>query len=479
MSEPEILWAPQPKQALFMSRFEDEALYGGAAGGGKSDALIAEALRQVDNPNYRGLILRRTFPQLEDLIAKSKRLYPAAFPGAKFNDTKHIWKFPSGAVIVFGSIPHEADKYNYQGKPYDFIGFDELTQFTYGMYDYLAHSRNRPNGPGTRVYVRATANPGGIGHSWVKERFVTAGKPYETVWRDVPVLKPNGETEIFRRSSVFIPASVFDNKALLENDPGYLANLASMPEAEKNALLYGDWDSFSGQVFSEWKNDPSHYKDGKWTHVIEPFMPPKHWQIIRSFDFGYSRPFSVGWYAADENGKLYRIREYYGSNGVPNVGVKLDPAAIARNIREIESADPLLKGRSIFGVGDPSIFDESRGASIARLMSEHPNFITFAPGNNNRLQGLMQAHYRLTFDENGECMFQVFSTCKDFIRTVPALTYDEFNVEDVDTEMEDHIYDELRYCLMERVIAPPERLSEGILPLSPLSSTPRRYASIS
>ena len=112
MTSPEILWAPQPKQALFMSRFEDEALYGGAAGGGKSDALIAEALRQVDNPNYRGLILRRSFPQLEDLISKSERLYPAAFPGARFNDSKHIWKFPSGAVIMFGSIQHEADKYN-------------------------------------------------------------------------------------------------------------------------------------------------------------------------------------------------------------------------------------------------------------------------------------------------------------------------------------------------------------------------------
>ena len=473
-----ILWSPQPKQALFMSRFEDEALYGGAAGGGKSDALIAEALRQVENPCYRGLILRRTFPQLEDLISKSTRLYPAAFPGAQFNESKHIWRFPSGAVIIFGSIQHEADKYNYQGKPYDFIGFDELTQFTYGMYDYLAHSRNRPNGPGTKVYVRATANPGGIGHAWVKERFVTAAKPYETLWRDVPVLKPNGETEIFRRSSIFIPASVFDNKALLENDPGYLANLASMPEAERKALLYGDWDSFSGQVFSEWRDDRAHYRDGKWTHVIEPFIPPKHWQIIRSFDFGYSRPFSVGWYAADENGKLYRIREYYGSNGTPNVGLKLDPGAIARNIYEIEHGDPMLKGRNILGVADPSIFDESRGASIARLMAESPNFIMFSPGSNNRLQGLMQAHYRLAFDEHGECMLQIFSTCKDFIRTVPALTYDEVNIEDVDTAMEDHIYDELRYCLMERVISPPTgSLCSDVL-FDPLDTRRRRYGAL-
>ena len=133
-------------------------------GGEKSDALVMEATRQVHIPYYRGLIVRRTYPQLEDLIGRSLRLYPHAFPGAKYNDSKHIWHFPSGAVIIFGSIQHEKDKYNYQGKPYDFIGFDELTQFTYSLYDYLAHSRCRPNGPGTRTYVRATANPGGIGH---------------------------------------------------------------------------------------------------------------------------------------------------------------------------------------------------------------------------------------------------------------------------------------------------------------------------
>ena len=129
MTSQTVIWQPQPKQAAFMSRFEDEALYGGAAGGGKSDALVMEALRQVDIPYYRGLIVRRTYPQLEDLIGKTLRLYPSVYPGAKYNDSKHVWKFPSGAVVIFGSLPHVKDKYNYQGKPYDFIGFDELTQF--------------------------------------------------------------------------------------------------------------------------------------------------------------------------------------------------------------------------------------------------------------------------------------------------------------------------------------------------------------
>lgn len=449
-----VFWKPQPKQAIFMSRFEDEVLYGGAAGGGKSDALVAEALRQVDIPYYRGLIVRRTFPQLEDLIGKTYKLYPAVYPGAKYNSSTHTWRFPSGAVIIFGSCQHEKDKYNFQGKPYDFIGFDELTQFSYEIYDYLAHSRNRPNGPGTRVYVRATANPGGVGHAWVKERFITAGKPLETIWHGEDIKYPDGTVKREWMSSTFVPSTVFDNQELLNNDPKYLTRLASMPEAERNALLYGNWDSFDGQVFTEWRNDPEHYIDGKWTHVIKPFMPPQHWICIRAFDFGYTRPFSVGWYVADERGKLYRIREYYGCNGTPNHGVQLNPAEIAAHIREIETTDPLLKGRQIIGVADPSIFDESRGQSIASIMEGHPYYVSFSPGDNKRLAGLMQVHYRFAFDSNGECMLQIFDTCKHFIRTIPSLVYDESDVEDVDTDMEDHIFDELKYCLMERIVSP-------------------------
>lgn len=452
--EHRILWQPQPKQAIFMSRFEDEVLYGGAAGGGKSDALVAEALRQVDIPYYRGLIVRRTYPQLEDLIGKTYKLYPAAYPGARYNSSTHTWKFPSGAVIIFGSCQHDKDKYNFQGKPYDFIGFDELTQFTYEIYDYLAHSRNRPNGPGTRVYVRATANPGGVGHAWVKERFITAGKPLETVWRSEKIKYPDGHVKEEWMSSTFVPSTVFDNQQLLKNDPKYLMRLASMPEAERNALLYGSWDSFDGQVFREWRDDSEHYVDGKWTHVIKPFMPPQHWLCIRAFDFGYTRPFSVGWYVADEQGKLYRIREYYGCTGTPNHGLQLNPVEIAKNIREIEDSDPLLKGRQIIGVADPSIFDRSRGQSVAELMEQPPYYVAFSPGDNTRLAGLMQVHYRFAFDQNGDCMLQIFNTCKNFIRTIPALVYDDANVEDVDTDMEDHIFDELKYCLMERIISP-------------------------
>lgn len=448
-----VIWRPQPKQLLFQQRGEYEALYGGAAGGGKSDALLTEALRQVHIPHYRAIIFRKTYPQLSELIDRSRDLYRAAFPRARYNGSQHFWEFESGAKIYFGAMQHVQDKTNYQGKRYDFVAFDELTHFTWEEYSYL-FSRNRPSGPGTRVYIRATCNPGGIGHGWVKDRFITAAPPLTPIEEDYTVTGPDGKAIVMKRKRIFVPSTVFDNQILLDNNPEYLASLAMLPEAEKQALLYGSWDSFDGQVFREWRNDPAHYKDRLWTHVIEPFSIPKHWRIWRGFDFGYARPFSVGWYAADTRGKLYRIAEYYGCTGSPNEGIKLDPVGIAKEIKRIESEDSNLRGRVITGVADPSIFDESRGESVARMMEKAPNFIYWQPGDNTRLAGKMQYHYRLAFDGDGEPMFQVFSTCKHFIRTLPSLVYDQARVEDIDTAQEDHIYDECRYVLMENPISP-------------------------
>lgn len=446
-----ILWTPQRKQLDFMRRTEQEALYGGAAGGGKSDALVIEALRQVDVPNYRALILRKTYPQLRELIDKTMRYYKPAFPAARYNSSAHCWTFPSGAKIYFGSLHHAQDKYNYQGQQYDFIGVDELTHFTWDEYSYLM-SRNRPSGPGTRVYIRATANPGGIGHGWVKERFITPAPPETRIVELVKVKTPDGE-QIQRRCRVFIPSTVFDNPALLANDPGYLGTLASLPAAQRQALLYGDWNSFSGQVFTEWRNDPEHYEDQRWTHVIAPFPIPAHWRIWRGYDFGYAKPFSVGWYAADEDGRLYRIKELYGCTGTPNEGTKVNPVEQARMIREAEANDPMLKGRRITGVADPAIFNDAQGESIAQMQEKHPNYVIWKPGDHTRLAGKMQFHYRFAFDGEGRPMFQVFNTCKHFIRTIPNLVYDETHVEDIDTTQEDHIYDECRYVLMENPIS--------------------------
>ena len=408
-----VVWRPQPRQAEFMRRPEPEALYGGAAGGGKSDALVIEALRQVDIPHYRALILRKTYPQLSDLVDKSQMYYRRAFPQAQYNATAHVWNFPSGAKIYFGSMQYTKDRTNYQGKAYDFIGFDELTHFEWEEYSYMM-SRNRPTGPGTRVYMRATTNPGGIGHGWVKARFITPAPPGTPIVEEYTVRRPDGTEQKLQRARVFIPSSIFDNPALLQNDPGYLASLAAMPEAEKQALLYGSW------------------------------------------------------YAADEEGRLYRIKELYGCTGRPNEGLRIDPVEQARRIREAEQNDPVLRGRVIHGVADPAIFDESRGESIAAMMERSPNFLHWKPGDHTRLAGKMQFHYRLNFDADGRPMLQVFNTCKHFIRTLPNLVYDESNVEDIDTRQEDHIYDECRYVLMENPISPPARRTALPPPDDPL-----------
>lgn len=449
-----IIWKPQPRQRIFMARKENEALYGGAAGGGKSDCAVAEGLRQVNIPHYRGIILRKTYPQLSELIDRSREIYHAAYPDAKFNEQKHCWTFPSGAKIYFGAMQHTKDRTNYQGKRYDYIDFDELTHFTWDEYSYL-FSRNRPNGPGTRCYIRAQANPGGIGHGWVKERFITAAPPLTPIYEEVNIIFPDGHTEKKVRSRIFVPSSVFDNKILLENDPEYITRLASLPENERKALLYGDWDCFSGQVFTEWRDNPDGYKTRVNTHVIEPFRVPSYWEIYRGFDFGYSRPFSVGWYAVDQDGRMYRIREFYGCTGVPNEGIRMEPGQIARKIRQIEAEDPNLRNKKIHGIADPSIFDESRGESVAQMMEREG--VYFEKADNTRIAGKMQLHNRLAFDENGIPMLYIFSTCRHFIRTVPALVYSSSDVEDIDTDAEDHIYDEVRYVAMEHPISPPRK----------------------
>ena len=407
------------------------------------------------------------------MVDRSRDIYTRAYPKAKYNDSKHFWQFASGAKIYFGAMQHTKDRINYQGKRYDFIAFDELTHFTWEEYSYM-FSRNRPSGPGTRVYIRATTNPGGIGHGWVKQRFITAAPPMTPIKSEMTIIGPDSKPINVTRSRIFIPSTVFDNKKLLANDPNYLANLSMLPEKEKNALLYGDWDSFCGQVFTEWKNDSAHYTDRRYSHVIEPFQIPPDWKIYRGFDFGYSKPFAVEWMAVDFEGRIYIVAELYGCTENANEGVKYTPQQIAQKIKEFENGHPNLKGRHIRGIADPAIAKAETGQSIADMFSKEGVFFDF--GDHERLAGKMQFHYRLAFDENGIPMMYVFKNCRHFIRTIPNLVYDSTNVEDIDTNNEDHIYDCVRYVLMENPINPKRQNTMDTIPdFDPLDIQTKKY----
>ena len=451
-----VLWTPQPRQAEFMARPEFEALYGGAAGGGKTDTLLMEGLRQVDEPAYKGIIFRKTFPQLKEVIDRSQLLYKGAYPKAKYNGSNHCWTFPSGAKIYLSGLQHSEDRLKHQGISYCYVAFDELTHFDEIEYKYL-FSRCRPSGTkrdGTplRCYIRATTNPSGRGMGWVMNRF-RPETPMQTMWERHRIPDGKGGTITVGRDRIFVPATIYDNQALLNNQPEYLASLAMLPEAEREALLLGSWQSFSGQVFRSWRNVKSHYLDREWTHVIEPFPIPKDWRVIKCFDFGYTRPSAIYWIAMPPRSKQkFIIREFYTCTGEANVGTQMHHIEIAEKIREIEDQDPNLQGRKIQGVADPAIFDKSRGASIAEDMAKAPNYVIWHAGNHNRIQGKMQFHYHLAFDKTGTPMLQVFNTCKHFIRTIPVLCYDESNPEDIDSDQEDHAYDAVRYALMDNPI---------------------------
>lgn len=222
----------------------------------------------------------------------------------------------------------------------------------------------------------------------------------------------------------------------MEKQPDYIQQLEALPPKLRDAWLYGSWDVYEGQFFEEFADKPEHYKDRQWTHVIEPFDVPGDWTLYRSFDWGYNRPFSVGWWAIDHDGVAYRILELYGCTKTPNEGVKWTPDKVFTEVRRIEDEHPWLKGKKIVGVADPAIWDAQTGESIAERAAKYG--VYFNPGDHERLPGWMQVHYRLAFDDNGFPMMYVFRTCKAFIRTMPLLMYDEHRPEDLDTSGEDH-----------------------------------------
>ena len=439
VGDSEVVFQANPgPQEEFLSAGERDVLYGGAAGGGKSFALLADPLRYCHNPNHRGLLLRRTLDELTELIDKSRQLYTKAFPGAKFRESKSTWHFPSGATIWFTYLDRDKDVTRFQGQAFNWIGIDEITQYpTPYVWDYL-RSRLRSTDPELQenLYMRCTANPGGVGGWWVKKMYIE-GTPENKAFPafDIDTRKtfvwPSGHEKagqplFFRK---FVPARLTDNPHLMA-DGQYEAMLRSLPDVERKRLLEGDWDVAEGAAFPEFSRTK---------HVVEPFDLPTNWPRIRAADYGYSAPSCVLWGAIDWDNNIWVYRELYAKH--------LTAEQLADRILEAEQIDPLPH----YTVLDSSCWNKTGfGPSIAEVMMRQG--VRWTPSDRNRIQGKMEIHRRLADDPyTKEPRVRFFSTCHNIVKQVAGIPLSKTNSEDVDTKAEDHAYDALRYMMMTRM----------------------------
>lgn len=443
----------QPKQTLFLKDKHRHIAYGGARGGGKSWAVRTKSkLLAFRYPGIKILIVRKTYKELQNNHIEQLTAELAGF--AKYNRSDKMFRFPNGSTISFGYCANEGDLGQYQGAEYDVVFIDEAGQLQESWIRKINLCVRGTNGFPKRTYY--TLNPGGPGHAYFKRVFVDRN------------FNPDEDPDDY----FFIQAKVEDNKVLMDTQPDYLRELENLPPTLRAAWKDGRWDVYEGQFFEDFRDVPEHYKDRRWTHVIEPFEIPDGWTICRSYDFGYGKPFSCAWWAVDYDGTIYRIMELYGCTRTPNEGVKWTPDKQFEEIHKTEMQHPWLKGKTIIGVADPAIWDASRGESVADTAARYGVF--FTPGDNERIAGWMQCHYRLQFDEDGYPRMYVFNTCRAFIRTIPTLIYDEHRAEDLDTKMEDHVADEWRYFCMSRPIKPIRAVKEQRILFDPLDMMKRR-----
>ncbi|MDR2892273.1 MAG: terminase family protein [Deltaproteobacteria bacterium] len=463
---PEII-APQPgPQALLVSCPCSDILYGGARGGGKSYGLLLAWLGHERRWGSlaRGVLFRRTFAELEDLQLKATAIFSRL--GASYLSTSRRWSFASGASLKMRYLDRDEDADNYQGHEYSWIGFDEAGNWLSPIpLDKLRACLRSAGGAAPRLL--STCNPGGPGHNWVKARYIDPAPPFTPFVVD-------GFTR------VFIPARVSDNLLLTRNDPGYAERLKHAgPDWLVRAWLEGDWDIVAGGALDDlWRRD---------IHVLPSFEIPASWRLDRSFDWGSSRPFSVGWWAESDGtecriagrscffpaGTLFRVAEYYGWNGRPNEGCRMLAAEVAREILKREAR--LFPGRKVRpGPADAAIYAAENGNSIGADMeaagvrwlaadkrpgSRKAGFEALRkrlkaslglkrPGNQNgQSNHSAQGNQSVQGNSEDPGLF-IFDTCAQFIRTVPTLPRDPGDLDDVDSSAEDHAYDDTRYRLM-------------------------------
>ena len=412
-----IFKANEGPQEDFLAAGETDVLYGGAAGGGKSYAMLVDPLRFAHRSAHRGLIIRRSMPELRELIDKSRELYPKAFPGCKYKEVEKLWNFPSGAKIEFGFLERDADVYRYQGQAYSWIGFDEITHLpTEFSWNYLA-SRLRTTDSEITCYMRCTANPGGAGATWVKKRYIDPSPPHESF---------EGADGLTRK---FIPARLQDNP-FLATDGRYEKMLQALPPTQRQQLLEGNWDVAEGAAFTEFMPQ---------LHVITPFEIPVHWERVKGIDYGYASESACVWGAVDpSDGTLIIYRELY-QKGL--LGTEL-----ADLITNMELQDPF----SVQGVLDTACWSRTgtTGPTIGETLQRAGHKLRRA--DKNRIQGKIQIHEYLKVMQSGRPRIQILNTCPNLIRELQSIPLDKRNPEDVDTHAPDHAYDALRYLIMSR-----------------------------
>ena len=404
------------KQKQFMDAACDEVLFGGAAGGGKSYAQVIDALvYAVKYPGSKQLILRRTYPELDkSIIRTTLALYPKEI--YRYVSSSHTGQFANGSVIDFGYCDSETDVYRYQSAEFDVIRFDELTHFTKEMYIYLISRLRGVNG--FPKQMKSTTNPGGIGHKWVKERFIDVGRP-DTVHSF------GGQTR------VFIPSLVSDNSFLMAKDKNYLKRLENLTEKDRKALLYGQWDIFEGQYFSEWNRN---------VHVVEPFEIPPHWKRYAAMDYGLDM-LAVYFVAVDDVGNAWVYNEIY------------QPDLIISRAAELIKSRMIQPFQAFYAPPDLWNRRQDSGSSVATIFAQLGILLTKSVNDRQTGWYAVKEYLHITTDEKGEktARVKIFSNCLNLIRTLPALVHDGKNVNDVSSTPHEYTHgpDALRYfCVM-------------------------------